>query len=333
MSNRYNIAIVGTGRIIKAHVSAIKEIPGFNIAGIYGRDFSRAKDTASGLGIKAFKEYDEILNDPEVHVVDIANSSDLHAQYGIEAAKHRKNLIIEKPIDTSEEKASELIRVCEKNNCLLGVIYQRRFDESAVLLRELIKENVFGKITSGSIVWGQRRDLKYYLEAKDGNKGVLINNGIHYIDLVLYLLDEGLKDCKGVLKKTRPELNVEDYAEVSLEFKDAIFKINMTTNLKKSIPTVLTVNGEKGSVTFEGERIKFSSIRPRLKWRGDFLKFYLAAGLRVPLKFRSGTHRNVFMNYLNALEGRQRVSAGGEDAMESLKAVNRIYRNNRSNLS
>ncbi|MDO8427262.1 MAG: Gfo/Idh/MocA family oxidoreductase, partial [Deltaproteobacteria bacterium] len=94
MSNRYNIAIVGTGRIIKAHVSAIKEIPCFNIAGVYGRDFSRAKDTAFGLGLKAFKEYDEILNDPEVHVVDIANSSDLHAQYGIEAAKHRKNLII-----------------------------------------------------------------------------------------------------------------------------------------------------------------------------------------------------------------------------------------------
>lgn len=330
MSNKYNIAIIGTGRIIKSHISAIREVSGFNISGIYGRDFSRTKEIAAKLDVEAFKDYSEVLNDPVIHVIDIANSSDLHAQYGIEAAKHNKNLIIEKPIDTSEENASELVKICEKNNCLLGVIYQRRFDGSAVLLKELIKEDVFGKITSGSIVWGQKRDLKYYLEAKDGNKGVLINNGIHYIDLILYLLDEEPKDCEGILKRTRLELDVEDYAEVSLKFKNATFTINMTTNLKRSIPTVLTINGEKGSITFEGERIAFSSIKPPLKWRSNRLKLYLASKYMMPFKFHSGRHEDVFRNYLSALEGREKISVTGKEAIKSLRVVNRIYSLNRS---
>lgn len=324
MSKRRNIAIVGTGRIVKAHVEALRRTGGFNIKGICGADLSRTAEAAAGLGLRPM-EFAGILGDRTIDVVDIANSSDLHARYGIEAARKGKHLIIEKPIDVSEKKARELIEACEKSGSLLGVVYQCRFDDSAILLRKYIREGVFGGALSASVVWAQRRAVEYYLGSRDGCKGVLMNNGIHFIDLAVFLMGEEPVRCTGSVRSSRPGLNVEDQAEVKLEFSNACFSISMNTNVERSMPTRLEVKGDKGGIAFSGKRLEYASVPPRLRLDLDYMRFYLAARMRAPMRFRPGTHYDVFMNYLGALEGRERVSVDGKEALKSLKAVNAVY--------
>ncbi|MFH0924201.1 MAG: Gfo/Idh/MocA family oxidoreductase [bacterium] len=321
--------MVGTGKIIPTHLNALKKIPAVNVVGIYGRDPTRTSQIAHSFGLKPFKSFQDILSNPNIQIIDIANSSDLHADYALEACRYHKNLIIEKPIDTSIEKASEIVKLCKENNCTLGVIYQNRFNENIVLLKKLIDQNLLGRLTSGSIIWRQRRDIEYYLRIKEKWKGVLINNGIHFIDLLIYLIGEEPTFLKGFLKKTRPEIVVEDYANLLLEFENGrIFTIDLTTNVKKSLPTIIEINGEKGSIIFREDKIQFTSIDIPLNkaiWTKGLLKLYLARKYKIALKFQVGSHVEVFQDYCKALEKQVAPNGDGEDALKSLKVVNSIY--------
>lgn len=333
--SRYNIAIVGTGRIIIPHIMALRAIPEYNIAGIYGKDYLRAKQLAAQFGLKAFDDYRKVLTDSNIHIVDIATSSDLHAQYGLEAANHGKHLIIEKPIDVSVDKASQLVKLCELKKSLIGVIYQQRFDESIKLLKDLIDRGFFGKIISGSIIWRQKRDLQYYLDASDKCKGVLMNNGIHYIDLIIYLLGMEPHYYQGITRKTRDGLNVEDYSHILLEFKNSrMFSIDISTNVEKSIPTIIEIHGEKGSICFWGKKIKSVTLdipRGETFCSKSYFKLFLARKYNIPIGFRSGSHENVFRNYINALRGNENLSVDGKTAIMSLKVVQDIYNQNGAN--
>jgi predicted dehydrogenase len=329
--NRYKVAIVGTGAITATHVNAMRAIPDFNVAGILGRDYERTRKVAAGLELHAFKDYEEILSDPDIKVIDIATSSHLHADYGIKASQHHKNLIIEKPIDTSPEKAAELINLCERNGCLLEVIYQHRYDENIQLIKDLIERNILGKVNYGKFSCHPRRDLEYYRSDIDKCRGVLKNNAIHYIDLMIYLMGKEPIASWGVIRKTRQELEVEDYANVLLEFGEStLFEVAISTNVKKSLPTIMEIHGEKGSLIFWGNKIKYLSFDSSLcpvTGTAAHMKLYLFEKLKIPLRFNEGSHEHVFRNYLCSLQGKQPVSVDGKTALASLKVVNEIYFN------
>lgn len=328
--NRYNVAIIGTGSITRHHLSALRAIPEFNVIGIYGKDPARTEKIASDFKLKAFKDFREILLDPDIHIFDITTSSDLHAYYGMEAVKHGKNLIIEKPIDSSLEKAEELIRACSEEKCLTGVVYQQRFDQSIILLKELISKNLLGKLVSGSVIVRQKRDLAYYKNTKDSCSGVLLNNGIHYIDTAIYLTGKAPCSSHGILKTTRKELSVEDYACVIMEFDDTFsFLIDISTNVRKTLPTIFEIHGEKGSIIFWDNKIKYFSLN--IPWKRIFdskslFKLFLAGKFKMPVNFKQGSHKDVFNNYLRALRGTESVAADGESALASLRVVHEIYR-------
>jgi len=328
---RYKVAIVGTGAITATHVNAMRAIPDFNVAGILGRDYERTRKVAAGLELHAFKDYEEILSDPDIKVIDIATSSHLHADYGIKAAQYHKNLIIEKPIDTSPEKATELINLCERNGCLMEVIYQHRYDENIKLIKDLIERNILGKVNYGKFSCRPRRDLEYYRADIEKCRGVLKNNAIHYIDLMIYLMGKEPLSSSGVIRKTRQELEVEDYAHVQLEFEDStLFEVDISTNVKKSLPTIMEIHGEKGSLVFWGNKIKYLSFDSSLcpvTGTADHMKLYLFEKLKIPLRFHEGSHEHVFRNYLCSLQGKQPVSVDGKTALASLKVVNEIYFN------
>ena len=328
--NRYNVAIIGTGSITKHHISALRAIPEFNVIGIYGKDPARTEKIASDFKLKAFKKFREILFNPDIHILDITTSSNLHAYYGIEAAKHGKNLIIEKPIDSSLEKAEELVRTCTEEKCLTGVVYQQRFDESIIILKELLSKNLLGRLVSGSVIVRQKRDLAYYRHKENSCSGVLLNNGIHYIDTAIYLIGKAPCSSHGIIKTTRKELSVEDYACVTMEFDDTFqFSIDISTNVRKTLPTIFEIHGEKGSIIFWDKRVKYISLN--IPWEKildskRLFKLFLAGKLKIPFNFKQGSHKDVFNNYLKALKGIESVSADGGNALASLRIVHEIYR-------
>ena len=85
----------------------------------------------------------------DINAVTICTPSGLHAEQGIAVAKAGKHVLVEKPMATNLNDATEMIRAARDNGVKLGVIYQLRTDEAPKKVKKAIKNGLFGKIVFG----------------------------------------------------------------------------------------------------------------------------------------------------------------------------------------
>src|SRR5262245_12925141 len=121
------IGLVGYGMIGKVQAEAIRSIASARLVGVYGRDEGRTAEFAARFETSGYTDYDRFLEQPEVQVVTICTPSGTHADFGVRAARAGKHVLVEKPIETTLERADALIAACDQAGVKLGVIFQSRF--------------------------------------------------------------------------------------------------------------------------------------------------------------------------------------------------------------
>ncbi|MCK5784461.1 MAG: Gfo/Idh/MocA family oxidoreductase, partial [Desulfobacterales bacterium] len=261
--NKLRFAIVGTGNVSNDHISALNNTAGVELTHIFGRNEIILNELAEKHHILPVTDYFELLKNPDIDVIDITLPSGLHADFGIEAAKAGKHVVVEKPIDVSLEKAQALIDECKKQGVILSVISQMRFSDAMQQLHQYVADGRFGKLLQGDayIKWYRTQD--YYesgawrgTHALDGG-GAFINQGIHYIDLLLSVMGP-LKSVYGKVRTANHEIEVEDNGIALLEFSaGAQGVIQASTALFPGQSARLEIHGTKGSVVFENDEIVF----------------------------------------------------------------------------
>ena len=191
---KVNFALVGTGKFAHKHAKAIKSSKNSELIAVFSRTKEKAEQFAQIYKIKPYSDFNELLKNKEINALDIVTINNLHADLGILGAEAKKHILVEKPIDTSLEKAEQLIKTCEKNNVKLSVISQHRFDSAVQWSKKEIDKGNLGNLFLGNISIKWNRNKKYYDSSdkwKKTNKfsggGVLIMQTIHYIDLLLFL--------------------------------------------------------------------------------------------------------------------------------------------------
>src|SRR5690242_16479641 len=108
---RYGVAIIGTGWVSTAHVSAWESIPGVDVTAVYSRDQGRAEQYIKQYNLqkaKAYSDYDKVLADPNVQIISICTPPNLHVEQGVKAAEAGKALVMEKPIALDLEGVRKL---------------------------------------------------------------------------------------------------------------------------------------------------------------------------------------------------------------------------------
>lgn len=262
MSKQVSFAIVGCGVIADQHINAIRNTRGAKLAAVYSRSMDKAAYCGRKHGVQAFDNYDLLLQSNELDAVIILTPSGTHAEYGIKAAEAGKHVVVEKPIDTTLEKAVKLIEACEKAGVKLSGIFQHRFDDAIIKLKEAVSSNKFGQLNFGSSRTTWYRPQEYYDSGKwrgtmelDGG-GALMNQSIHYIDLLLYIMGP-VEEVHGYCATRGHErINVEDIAVANIKFTSgAIGLIEGNTAAFPGFNTTLDIFGETGSVRIDTDQI------------------------------------------------------------------------------
>ena len=147
-------------------------------------------------GGTAYQDFDAFLNHRPMDLLAIGSPSGLHAEQGIAAAKRGLHVLTEKPIDISARRADELIEVTDRSGVKLGVMFQDRVKPGVHQLRQWISSGILGKplLVDARVKW--YRPPEYYSASRwrgtialDGG-GALINQAIHTVDLLLWLLGD-----------------------------------------------------------------------------------------------------------------------------------------------
>lgn len=258
---KLGFGIVGCGMISEWHARAIAEIDGIYLVGVTDVNKSSRERLAKKYGVRAFDTYEQMLNCAEIDVVCICTPSGLHAPLAIQAAKAGKHIIVEKPMALNLEEADQMIHACEENRVKLSVISQLRFTEAIGRLKEAVDKGLLGRLVMGNIYMKYYRSQEYYDSSSwrgtwkmDGG-GALMNQGIHGIDLLQYIMGK-VKSVFAYARTLARNIEVEDTAVAVLEFDNgALGTIQGTTSVYPGFPRVLEINGSKGTIALEEDSI------------------------------------------------------------------------------
>jgi len=333
-NKKLKFAIIGTGNISSEHISAVQNIDGAEVTYIYGRNESALKELASKYNLSWTTDYQSILDNPAIDVVDIVLPSGLHAEFGIKAAQAGKHVVVEKPIDITLKRARELINICKEKGVTLGVISQMRFSDGMQKIYEYVTAGKLGKIIQGDAYIKWYRSMEYYdsgewrgTKTLDGG-GAFINQAIHFIDLLLSVMGP----VKKVTAKTRTvnhNIEVEDIGMAMVEFANGAHGIiQASTAIFPGLPARLEIHGSKGTIIFENDKIVFQHIE------GEELFTAVSddeiSGAADPKNLNSGLFIYEFEDIISAIKQKREPKVSGEEAFKALQLILAIYESSNS---
>jgi predicted dehydrogenase len=262
MKDKFGFGIIGCGNVSAAHAAAINELNDASLIAVCDIIPERAAALAQKYNCEYDTNIEAILCREDIDIICICTPSGLHSLHGKMAARAGKHVIVEKPIDVSKEAAQELIDVCHKEGVILSVISQHRFDDDIMKLKTAITEGRFGKLNFGAAHTKWYRSQKYYDSGAwrgtlklDGG-GALINQSIHYVDMLQYLMGPVVEVFGYTANRSHPAIEVEDVAVASVKFQNgALGLIEGNTAAFPGFYARLDIYGSDGSAVIVNDKL------------------------------------------------------------------------------
>lgn len=259
-------ALIGCGRISTNHIKAalnnqLEIVAVCDVVQEHMEAVLEKHNLKNDTAIKRYKDYKAMICENQLELVSIATESGLHAEIALYCIENNINVIIEKPMAMSLEDADKIIALAEEKHVKVSACHQNRFNVAVQEMRKALESGRFGKLSHGSIHvrWNRNRD--YYVQApwrgtweQDG--GALMNQCIHGIDLLRWMLGDEVESVYGVTRQQfHSYLEAEDLGMAVVKFRNgAIATIEGTTNVyPQNLEETLYLFGEKGTVKLGGK--------------------------------------------------------------------------------
>lgn len=263
MHNGQNVrfAILGCGAISRVHLEGIQRTEEAELVAVCDVSEERAREVGAAYGVPYYTDYEKMLKQDNIEVINICTPSGMHPEQTLLAAQAGKHVMVEKPIAIRQDDIHRMVEACEEHGVLIAAIYPRRMSPAAQYVKAFIEQGGLGKLSLCTAVIKPYRDQTYYDSAgwrgtwaMDGG-GVLMNQGIHTIDLLLWLVgpvDSLYAKTEHLLRK----IEVEDTATVLLQFGNQTMGIiEASTTAYKQPAHQVTLHGEKGTIILTEDAI------------------------------------------------------------------------------
>ncbi len=336
------IAIVGSGMISEFQSKAIEALPAARLTGYFDQVPGLAEKRADQFGVKAYGTLEDLLRDPQVGAVSICTPSGAHLEPALAAAAAGKHLMVEKPLETTTERVDRIIRACEEAGVTLGAIFPRRFQESSRLVKKAVEAGRFGEISLADVYIKWYRTEEYYDSGgwrgtwKLDGGGALMNQGIHGIDLLQWLMG-GVEEVVGfTATRSHKNIEVEDVATASLRFQSgALGTIEGSTGCWPGTKIRVEIGGSEGSVVMEDETIltwTFAAERPEdeeIRRQHGPREGLSGGGARDPSAIDFEGHRRQFEDFVGSIHAGKKPFCDGVEARAAVEIITSIYRSAR----
>lgn len=191
------VAIIGCGRIANMrHLPALSELSDVRIK--YACDLILEKAEKSREDYPKIEnvitDYKLALSDPEVDAVYVLTPNYAHYTVTMDALRAGKHVFCEKPITVNYELSCKMAEEAKKQNKIVNIGVCNRYNKSIEMLEELNREGRFGKIYHVYCSFRSFRSIPglggAFTTKSESGGGVLIDWGIHFLDLILYILGD-----------------------------------------------------------------------------------------------------------------------------------------------
>lgn len=282
MVRKIHVALIGYQFMGKAHSNAYRQVPHFFdspalpvMQVICGRNRAGVSAAAGRLGWKEWStSWEEVVNRPDIDLVDIATPGDTHLPICLEAAKAGKAILCEKPLANSLEEARTMLAAVLAGGAPHMLCHNYRKVPAVALAKEIIAGGELGTLRHfrGTYLqdWSMSPELPllWRFDQRKAGSGALGDLGSHLVDLARFLVGEigGVSALLETFVKERPladdparkgRVTVDDASLALLRFANgAVGSIEATRFAPgRKNYNAFEINGSLGSLSFNLERL------------------------------------------------------------------------------
>ena len=336
---KIRFALIGCGRISARHFEAVFGDEKSGIAPNADAEFvdvcdidEKALDnTCRKYKLNGYCDYREMIAKTTADVIAVCTPNGLHYEMGMAAVAGKKHVLMEKPFCTNLMDADNLIASARDNRLHTFAVLQVRYNNTIQILKKLILENRLGKIYSAAVCVRWLRPQPYFAGwrgTKELDCGTLLNQGIHYIDILQWLLGP-VKRVVAQSATLAHTILLEDQLTSLVEFKSGVqatFEFSVNT-YPKNKECSLYISAERGTIEISGDamnKIEYWEVEgaphPNLAVREANV---YAGGL---YKGSCPNHPFIYNDVIRVLKTGDVNYINGDQARKSLELVLSMYK-------
>jgi UDP-N-acetyl-2-amino-2-deoxyglucuronate dehydrogenase len=323
------VGFTGGGNITDTHIRAVLDVPGLQPIGVCGSNAAKVAGLASRYGLITAPSLAALLDQTPLDIVCIGSPSGVHADEIALAASRGSHILCEKPLDITVERVDTAIEAVERAGVSLGLFFQDRCTPAFREVHDALQGGRLGRVllVDARVKW--YRAPEYYQTAAwrgtpslDGG-GALMNQGIHTVDLLLYLLGD-VTAVQARAATTLHDIAVEDTLVATMEFASgAVGTLQATTAAYPGYPRRVEITGTEGTVILEHDRIVGWDLRSGQVEGTTLTSATRSASTAVVAD--ASPHRRVVEDFVAALQARRRPACDAREGRRSLALAEALY--------
>ena len=321
-------AVIGCGDVSAVHFEAIEAIDGIELVGVCDTDPGRLEAAAARYGVPGFATHGELLESVAPDVVHVTTPHHQHLQVSLDALAAGVHVLQEKPIAHTLEEGRRLVEAAATASAKIAICYQNRYNVSSQQVKRLLDSGELGEVHGAyaSVVWtrspGYYQARPWRAHWAEAGGGLLINQAIHTLDLLQWLLGD-VTELSGEVATRRygAVSEVEDAAEILLTHAGGVrTAFYGTLAAPQHRPVEIELDCENAYVVIRnGLRVRWKGDRPRNKY----------AERKAPSEGRSYwgvSHELLIRDFYGSLDDPEPFWIGPAEAMKSLEILKEVYR-------
>lgn len=307
------IAVIGCGTIANAqHIPAYMKNEVAEIKYFCDIIPERAEKAVKEYGCgTAITDYKEALADSEVEAISVCTPNNVHSEITIAALKSGKNVLCEKPAARALAEVLEMQKAQHESGKVLNIGVVNRFNSNVNKIKELIDQGKLGEVYSVYISFRSHRSIPglggAFTTKEIAGGGVLIDWGVHFLDIVMYCCGDPKAKTVSAEKFCRLGNPIDGYVYTDMwagpPINGGVYDVEEgITGLIRSEGPVITFNGAWAQNIGENEMyIDFIGDKAgiRLTYGGDFVLYGTENGMLAKTEYR-GRNTQMFENEINS---------------------------------
>lgn len=318
------IAIIGLGVIGRVHAEALSILgtPATALCDIRAEKAEKIRNQYAPSA-QVFTDWKTMLTDYRPDVVHICTPHDLHAEMTVTALKYAVHVLCEKPLCMNGEQMREVLAAERESKATLGVCHQNRYNTVNRFLKQYLSDkNIVG--AHGSVVW--KRTAAYYESAewrgtqKHEGGGVLINQALHTLDLMMWLCGEPER-----VAAVKANLTLKDVSEVEdtiaiRYFGNVDYSFYATVGSVADFPVEMSFRLDNGDLLLALPKTVLLNGRVLFEKETD--------GRILGKECYGDGHIRLIDDYYRCLQTKTPFSVNGEEAAKVVRMILGAYRSN-----
>lgn len=347
---KYKLGIIGFGSMATQHLQChSNNKTNVEVKGVFDLDKKR-NDAAIEYGLHVYESREALLSDPEIDIVLVATTNEVHKEIAIESLRAGKHTIVEKPVTLSSDELEEIIKVRDETGLVFTINQNRRTNKDFNLMKRNVQNNSLGDVyVIESRVEGSRGMPKGWRTIKNLGGGMMLDWGVHLIDQILYMY-QGCKVTNVYCKMFSIEYTqVDDNFRLNFTLDNGVLvNIEVSTNNYINNPRWYVL-GKDGTLRITGWDCEGEIVRCIHKddtWEEEVI--YTKAGptktmaprrpesverikLSEPMDIEDGIHV-VYEQLTGAIEGKD-LTITAEQALRVMKVMEAAFLSHQTNSS